>query len=361
LIRYFDIMKHRIPLTVITGFLGSGKTTILNFILRQPEFSGSAVIVNEFGDIGLDHLLVESALDQMVLMDNGCLCCTVRGDLVDTLRHMLLRSQNGSIPSFNRVFVETTGLADPAPVLQTLIGDEETQRNFRLKGIITVVDSVTGLRTLKEFEEARRQAATADLLLVTKSDLPEARPGAVEQGLKQMNPDAKIIRTIDGVVDPKDILALPEPDSDMVSRDLARWFDISQTSSGLDSDHGHQHHHHSPDSDIQTASITFEQPVNWLGIKNWLEWLVALRGTDILRIKGLVNARGYEGPIVIHGVQHMFHEPKILYNWPDEDHRTRIIIIAKHIPAGALHYSADMFLKQIEETDSQVAEAVSIR
>lgn len=351
-------MKHRIPVTVITGFLGSGKTTILNYILRQPEFSDSAVIVNEFGDIGLDHLLVESALDQMVLMDNGCLCCTVRGDLVDTLCHMLLRSQEGSVPAFNRVFVETTGLADPAPVLQTLIADEQTLRDFRLKGIITAVDSVTGLRTLDEFEEARRQAATADLLLVTKSDLSDARPKDVELRLQHMNPDAKIIRTIDGVVGSKYILALPEPDADIVSQDLARWFDISQTSSNDFTDHGHHEHHHSRESDIQTASITFDEPVNWQGIKNWLEWLVALRGTDILRIKGLVNAREYEGPVLVHGVQHMFHDPKVLGDWPDNDHRTRIIIIAKNIPASTLRYSVDMFLTQIEKTGRRAVESV---
>jgi len=344
-------MKHRIPITVITGFLGSGKTTILNYILRQPEFSDSAVIVNEFGDIGLDHLLVESALDQMVLMDNGCLCCTVRGDLVDTLKYMLIRSEQGSIPRFKRVFVETTGLADPAPVLQTLIGDEETQRKFRLKGIVTAVDSVTGLRTLNEFEEARRQAATADLLLVTKSDLRQSNANSVENRIQQMNPDAVIVRTVNGAIDSTFISAPPEPDADIVDRNLSRWLNVTESSNTSESDKSHHHHHHFEKSDIQTVSITFEETVNWSGIKNWLEWLVSLRGTDVLRIKGLVNTVEYEGPVLIHGVQHMFHSPKILGDWPDDDHRTRIIIIAKNIPASALRYSVGIYLKEISKTN----------
>lgn len=326
--------NQTIPLTILTGFLGSGKTTVLNHLLRDPRLTDTAVIVNEFGEIGLDHLLVESALDDMVLMDNGCLCCSIRGDLVDTLDQLMTKAAAGEIPPFSRVIVETTGLADPAPIAQTLASEDAVAERFGLHAIVTTVDGVNGIDTLEQYEEARAQAAMADLLLVTKTDLDDARPASLRDALRALNPEAAVHEVTGGRVDP-DVLLAPDPGA------------VRRTSVVADvAPHTHLHgHDHRPHGwNIQSASIVLDAPVRWDRLAAWLDWLTAMRGADVLRIKGLVAVEGYGGPVLIHGVQHVFSPPQVLDDWPDDDTRSRLVVIARDIPEAAIRASLERFL-----------------
>ncbi len=347
-----------IPVTIITGFLGSGKTTILNRLLRDKRLTDTAVIVNEFGEIGIDHLLVESALDQIVLMDNGCLCCTVRGALVDTLEDLLRRVREGKIPAFREVMIETTGLADPGPIIQSLITDAAMARDFSLRGIVATVDGVSGAATLEEFDEARAQAAMADLLLVTKADMAEARVEDVTQSLKALNPGAEIHLVRNGEVDPALVLSLKGADG--VPGEL-QTAEAAAHGAGQARDHVHTHQrpggHGSPDHvheshghnwNIQSASIIIDEPLDWSVVSGWLEWITALRGPDILRIKGLISVAGLDGPVLVHGVQQVFHPPRMLAAWPGDDRRSRIIIIARDIPEKALRQSLPTFSATVQ-------------
>jgi len=338
--------NQKIPLTILTGFLGSGKTTVLNRFLRDPRLTDTAVVVNEFGEIGLDHLLVESAPDQMVLMDNGCLCCSVRGDLVDTLTDLLARAEAGEVPQFSRVMVETTGLADPAPIAQTLIREERLADRFALKAIVTAVDGVNGIETLESYDEARCQVAMADLLLVTKTDLAQARAKAVGQAARSLNGDAPLIEVADGQIDPEILLgASQRPPS---AAPVEHSHDHSHPHGpdhGHDHSHGHSHGHRHSDHtwNIQSASIVLDTPLPWAVVSDWLDWLTAMRGADVLRIKGLLAIEGIDGPVLVQGVQHVFSPPRILAEWPDDDHRSRIVLIARDIPEAALRRSLDVF------------------
>lgn len=346
----------RIPVTIITGFLGSGKTTILNHLLHDPRLTDTAVIVNEFGEIGLDHLLVESALDQIVLLDNGCLCCTVRGALVDTLEDLLRRAREGKIPAFRDVMIETTGLADPGPIVQSLITDDATARNFSLRGIVTTVDSISGSETLQEYDEARSQAAMADLLLVTKADMTEASVDRVTRSLKALNPDADIHLVHNGKIDPGLIMNATGFEGMPAGMRIAKV--PPHTSNNTHDhphheDHGHgQHDHaaHDHNWNIRSASIVIDQPIEWSAFRDWLDWITALRGPDILRVKGLIRVSGIEGPVLIQGVQQVFHPPKELSSWPGDDRRSRVVIIARDVPEEALRRSLLMFGERTQAT-----------
>lgn len=330
--------EEHIPVIVVSGFLGSGKTTLLNNLLRDPRLSDTAVIVNEFGEIGLDHLLVESALDEMILMDNGCLCCSVRGDLVDTLTDLLSRVEKGEIPKFQQVMIETTGLADPGPIAQTLASNADLAGRFTLKGIVVTVDGVNGVESLDAFDEARTQAALADLVLLTKADRPEANIAGVRAAVRAINPGAPVMTIEEGGLDPEVILSLDPTDVTPLA-DLPDDHDHSDES-------GRHRHGHDHDSVFQTASIVFDAPIAWRELARWAEWITAMRGPDILRMKGLVEVEGIPGPVLIHGVQHVFYPSKILEDWPDSDHRSRVTVIARDVPERAIRASFDLFRSQ---------------
>jgi len=320
-----------IPVSIITGFLGSGKTTLLNHLVRQPGMADTAVIVNEFGEIGIDHLLIEQAFEDTVLLENGCICCSIRGDLVDTLTDLCRKVAQGELPPFSRTVVETTGLADPAPILQTLMSDERLQRDFALDRIVTTVDAVNAFGQLEDFDEAVKQIAVADNLLITKSDLAANRVAALQGRLRAINALAPVDVIDHGHADPDVLFS-----GGKAERDVGEWRQHVH-------DQGHQH---DIDSGINSFSILIDEPLPWTAVKSWLETVASLRGADLLRVKGLLNVVGHRGPVVVHGVQHVFHTPVELREWPDAARNTRIVFITKGLERMALENALVAFVNQ---------------
>jgi len=340
--------REKIPVTVLTGFLGAGKTTLLNRLLKAPEMAATAVLINEFGEIGLDHLLVERLDDDVVLLNAGCLCCTVRGDLVRVLRDLALRAEAGQ--EIRRVVVETTGLADPAPILQTLMTDPVVLSAFRLDGVVTLVDAVAGMATLDTQVEAVKQAAMADRLVLTKADIasPEA-VDALAARLAALNPVAPLLRAEQGAIDPAALLDAGGFDTDGRIPDVARWL-----AAEAGHRHGHHHHHHDPnrhDAGIEAISLEFDAPLPWEGVATWLEMLALTRGNSILRVKGLLNVAGEDRPVVVHGVQHVFHPPLRLAAWPDgHDRRSRLVLVLRNLPRAVVEEGLAAFVAASRES-----------
>ena len=324
------ISEAPLPVAVITGFLGSGKTTLLRHLLQHPEMGETAVIVNEFGEIGLDHLLVETAKEDVVLLNSGCLCCTVRGDLIATIRDLYKRRVRGEVPSFERLVIETTGLADPAPILHTLMSDPLIVQRFRLDSVVTTVDAATGSDSLDRHEESRRQAAVADRLLVTKTDLAESGPLAeLEARLAALNPAATRHRVVQGAIEPEALFNAGLYDPETKSSDVRRWLQAEAYEAAPHDHGGHAHDVNRHDGAIRAFCLTHDTPLDWDRFCSWIDMLISLYGRDILRIKGLLNVADQEPPLVIHGVQHVFHPPVSLADWPDADHRSRLVFIVR--------------------------------
>ncbi|MFN4089392.1 MAG: CobW family GTP-binding protein [Alphaproteobacteria bacterium] len=346
-----------VPVSVITGFLGSGKTTLLSHLLKRSDMGRTAVIINEFGEVGLDHDLVSSATDDTILMESGCICCTIKGELVETMRDLLARRAKGEIPPFERLLIETTGLADPVPILHTLMGDPVVGSHYRLDGVVATVDAINGERTLDAHEESVRQVAMADRLLLTKTDLvadPASRRDmdALLVRLKALNPGAPVQEVRDGEADPRTLFEAGLWNPETKSPDVARWlreeaYHAAQHAHehGHDHDHGHDdhhhHHHHKHDDAFRSFVLTCDRPLAWNVWVGWLEALVASRGGDLLRMKGILNVDGLDRPVAVHGVQHLFHPPVILDAWPSDDRRSRIIFITRNVGADALRAMLD--------------------
>jgi G3E family GTPase len=332
------------PLTVLTGFLGAGKTSLLNRLLRDPELADCLVLVNEFGEIGLDHLLVEAVDGDMLVMTSGCLCCSIRGDLVSTLEDVLRRRDNGRIAPFRRVVIETTGLADPAPVLHTIMYHPYLVLRFRLDGVITVLDAVNGAATLDAHEEAVKQAAVADRIVVSKTDLVESE--ALERlvaRLARLNPGAPRLDAARGEASAAALLSTGLYDPSSKGPDVARWLRVEAYGTDADQDGrpGHDHHPHAAhdvnrhDARIRSFCLRHEAPIEPASFDLFIELLRAAHGPCLLRVKGIVAlADDLSRPVVIHGVQHVFHPPARLDRWPDDDHSTRIVFILKDLEKG---------------------------
>jgi G3E family GTPase len=344
-----------IPVTLLTGFLGSGKTTVLNHILKEPGMAETAVIVNEFGEIGIDHLLVERATDEVVLLNSGCLCCTVRSDIAETMLDLYVGRANGKVPHFRRVVIETTGLADPAPILHTLISDPLVAARYSLDGVVTTVDAVNGAGTLDRQPEALKQAAVADRLLLTKSDLADpAAAAALTARLADLNPSAPIMRVAQGAVDPALLFNLGFYDPQTKSVDVQRW--LRDEAFEAEHDHGHDHHDDAPvdvnrhDERIRAFCITRDRPISWAALSTWLDALATMRGDDLLRLKAIVALSDRPGePVVVHGVQHLFHPPVLLPQWPSDDHRTRMVFITRDLPREAIEKTLAAFEEAVAE------------
>lgn len=355
---------ERLPVSVITGFLGSGKTTLLRNLLRQPDMADTAVVINEFGEIGLDHLLVEEAKEDTILMSSGCLCCSIRGDLIDTLRRLYKRRDRGEVPRFKRLVIETTGLADPAPILQTLIGDPLLSAFYRLDGVVTTVDAVNGADQLDRQFESVKQAAVADRLVLTKTDLADAdRRRALEARLHALNPAAPLLPVAHGAVAAETLFNAGLYNPAEKSPDVARWLKeeaYAQTEAGHHGNHDHGHHQghdagpdpghrhavdvNRHDDHIRAFCLTSDRPIDWDKFVNWIEMLITMRGADLLRIKGILNVIGSDAPIAIHGIQHLFHPPAMLPGWSGPDRRSRIVFITRDLERAWLERSMAEFL-----------------
>jgi G3E family GTPase len=343
----------RTPVTLLTGFLGSGKTTVLNHIVKQKEMAATAVIINEFGEIGLDHLLVEKATDDVVLMQSGCLCCTIRGDIADTLVNLFVDRAKGRIPGFERVVIETTGLADPAPILHALMQDPIVAERYMVDGVVTTVDAVNGMGTLDAQIEAVKQAAVADRLLLTKCDVASAEARReLESRLAALNPGAPVIEVNGGSVDPGLLfnLGLYDPASKTV--EVQRWLGdeaLVAEADGHDPAHRGRHEHsghdiNRHDEHISSFCIVRDKPMSWTALSGWFDALTQMRGSDLLRVKAIVAIEERPGqPVVLHGVQHLFHPPVLLPEWPSDDHRTRIVFITRDLPRETIENSLASF------------------
>ncbi|MDH4190862.1 MAG: GTP-binding protein [Betaproteobacteria bacterium] len=335
-----DPLASRLPVTIITGFLGSGKTSLLRRLLRHPGMERAAVIINEFGDVGLDHELVEAASEQMMLLSNGCLCCAVRTDLQETLRELFVRRRAGEVIDFDRVFVETTGLADPVPVLHTLDSDSMLSAQYRLNGVVTLVDAVNGMGQLDNLLEAAKQAAVADRLVITKTDIADAaQASALGARLTAMNPYALVSTAIDGRLDPQLLAEIVPASAQALARNPDRWLAAAGAEARLRDavrapvpTHGASAH----DAAIRSFCLWFDAAFTWDTLNTSLQVLTSLRGPDLLRVKGIVNVAGETGPVAIHGAQHVFHPPVRLESWHGDERRSRIVFIVRDIPRASI-------------------------
>ncbi|MEQ1773560.1 MAG: GTP-binding protein [Burkholderiales bacterium] len=327
----------RTPVSIITGFLGSGKTTLLNHVLADPGMAGAAVIINEFGEIGLDHLLIATPNENTVLLASGCICCTVRGDLVDTLRDLDAKRRDGGVPPFDRVLIETTGLADPVPIIQTVIADEKIAPRFEMDGVVTLVDAVNGMTQLDHQPEAVKQAAVADRLLLTKTDIADAAQIAVlRERLVQLNPGVSIQMVSQGKIDPAELFGVALK-AESPSSDFARWL-RDEAVAKAEYKPAHRQHHH--DDHIRAHCVYLDEPVSRMGMTAWLTALASLRGANLLRVKALLNVEGE--PVVVHAVQTLIHEPIALMHWPDADRRSRLVFITRDMARADIEATLDM-------------------
>ena len=355
-------MAHApIPVAILTGFLGAGKTTLLNFLLKDSFLSDAAVIINEFGDVGIDHLLVERADENVIEMASGCLCCTIRGDLIDTIHDLLARRGRGEIKAFNRIVIETTGLADPAPVLHAVMSEPGLLKACRLEGVITVVDAFNGMATLDAHPEAVKQVAVADRIVLTKVDLLVGREGeeklfAIIGRLRKLNPAARLLTTHRNEATAERLFTMGLFDPKTKTADVQGWLAAEAYDTGEkrhrstrrrahshdhahDHDHGHDHHHDHHhhdvsrhDDHIRSFSFTEANAISPQGLELFMELLKSYHGANMLRMKGIVKVSDEPGrPVVLHGVQHVFHPPVRLPAWPDGDERTRLVFIVKDI------------------------------
>jgi G3E family GTPase len=349
-----DPTGEPLPLTVLTGFLGAGKTTLLNKLLRDPAMKDSLVLVNEVGEIGIDHLLFEILDDNVLLLSSGCLCCSMRGDLVSSLEHLIFTLKAGTLTPVRRVVIETTGLADPASVLHVVMTQPFLLEHYRLDGVVTAVDAVNGMATLDAHAEAVRQVAVADRIVLTKSDLA-ADTGEIRARLARLNPGAEILDAAAGEATVDRITGCGLFDPERKIPDVARWLAdeaVATAEAGAKHDHDHERDHehehdhaHKHDRNIRVFTIATETPVPAATLELFLELLRSAHGPKLLRVKGIVQlAEEPDRPVVLHMVQHVLHPPARLAAWPSDDRRSRLVFVTQDLEADTLRRLLNAFL-----------------
>lgn len=328
-----------IPINVLTGFLGSGKTTLLKRLLKSPDLANTAVLVNEFGEIGLDHQLLQHITENTLLLENGCMCCSIRGDLQTALKDLLDHRDETQRPNFNRVIIESSGLADPVPIAYTLLTDPVIQHHYRLGNIVATVDSVNANYQLRHFPETEKQIATADRLILTKTDLTDTQSiNSLSARLYKINTAAQILPAnatecapdqlfIDDIYHPK-----------RKERYVANW-----VSSSRDNSVPLKTETHVDAAGIRSFALTFGEPLDWTAFGIWLSMLLNAHGENVLRVKGLLNVKGVRTPVLINGVQHIVHPPSHLEKWPDRDQQSRLIFIVRNIESERIRKSLNIF------------------
>lgn len=357
----------RIPVNLLTGFLGSGKTTLLRELLADPELKQTAVLINEFGEVGLDHHLLERIDENVVLLNSGCICCTVRGELVDALIDLDTRRARGVIPDFDRVVIETTGLADPFPALSTLRAHPVLANHFSVDKVVVTIDAVNGEAQLGDRLEAVRQLAAADVVAITKTDLCSREAvAALRRKLTAINPSAVTVLR-------QDAEAAHLLGGSSFSPDLA---DASTDADPLGGhghhhdkgDGGHHHHHHaSGGSTVTSFSLTVEGRLDWTAFGIWLTMLLNRHGDRIFRVKGILNVGGEDRPVAIHGVQRLVHPPVHMKAWPDADRRSKLVFIVEGLDQAVIERSlrvfndlSDRLLSQTGENPSRQARQLAL-
>ena len=373
-----SLVSNAVPVSILTGFLGAGKTSLLNRLLKDPDLTDTAVIINEFGDVSLDHLLVEASSDGIIELSDGCLCCTVRGELVDTLADLMDRMQTGKIKPLKRVVIETTGLADPAPVLQSVMGNPVIAQSYRLDGVVTVVDAANGLSTLDHHEEAVKQVAMADRLVISKISL--ATPDvviALKTRLRALNPRAPMIDGDLPEAGKAELFHCGLYDPATKTADVGRWLQDEVAAEHHDHDHehghcghencghDHHHHHHHHDenrhgADIRSFSLVHDRPIEPMALEMFVDLLRSAHGEKLLRMKAIVSMTDNpDRPLILHGVQTVFHAPQRMAAWPDPaDRRTRMVLITKDLPEAFVRDLFDAFTgkPRIDRPDRQALE-----
>ena len=326
------------PVTLITGFLGSGKTTLLQGLLADPALADTAVLINEFGDVGLDHHLLERIDERTVLLQSGCLCCTVRGELADAMRELHSKRTRGIVPMFRRVAIESTGLADPFPVLTTVHADPVLKHHFRMAGVVTTVDAVNGARHLAMHPESVKQVAVADRIVLTKTDLAAAATiESVVRRVRAINPDSVVLDAhtaggADAALLSDDVTVAFERRDPMVQSWLAEETRAAATGTSRHAD------------DIHAFALVFDQPLEWTAFGIWLTMLLNRHGNEVLRVKGILDVAGADAPVAVHGVQHLVHPPVHMRAWPNSERRSRIVFIVKGLDQEAIERSLAVFV-----------------
>lgn len=324
------------PVHLITGFLGSGKTTLLKRWLASPDLADTAVLINEFGEVGLDHELLERIDADAVLLSSGCLCCTVRGELAEAIKSLHSRRERGVIPPYRRLVIESSGLADPLPILTTIAAEPQLRHHYRVGRIVTTVDAVNGGGQLDRQPELRKQAAVADRLVVTKADIAEPeRTRELVTRLLALNPAAPLRFSSDASLTPGELIGAEALDP---SREVRHWF----RAEAADVPGPRERNRHG--DDVTAVALTLDRPVNWTAFGLWLSMLLHRHGEAVLRVKGILAVEGEEAPVVVQAVQQLVHAPAHLPRWPSPDHRSRLVFIVKGIDGATLRRSFDAFV-----------------
>ena len=333
------VADTRSVVNVLTGFLGSGKTTLLRRLLDSPAFAQCAVLVNELGEVALDHQLLERIDQETVVLRSGCICCGVRSDMAQALQDLTTRRDRGEIPYFDRVVIETTGLADPVPIINTVLSDPMLRHHYRLATVVTTVDAVLGLKQLRQRAEARKQAAVADRIVITKADMvADAQVGSIRQAVAAINASCDILESRNDATEVEV----------QMTRDLAgaerfheanQWFFSSVARGRLGFAHGN----------IRTVSLVFEEALDWAAFGVWLSMLLHRYGENIMRVKGVLDLKGVAQPTVVHGVQHLLHPPIHLPEWPEGRRQSRLVLIGTLPSADVLQRSLESFLSRASQ------------